>query len=198
MATENEKILTAEREMELRRPIDEYVGGIQEKINALRVDGTDKVVSVQNKIDSLKRDKSRSKAENEAAIAKLQGELKKAKEVEAKNKNAIAKLIADAEAYLKEHFDKEYYQPVAESGKYEKEAAKKAYQAKVEELQKEHQAAVAKLSDHREIKDENYVYKNRLFDAKMELDKNLQDIKDRRHGAFTHKYHLIEIGRAHV
>ena len=35
MATGNEKILTAEREMELRKPIVDYVGGIQEKINAL-------------------------------------------------------------------------------------------------------------------------------------------------------------------
>ena len=149
MAAGNEKILTAEQEMELRRPIDEYVGGIQDKINALRVDGTDKVVSIQNKIDSLKRDKSRSKAENEAAIAKLQGDLSKAKEVEAKNKDEIAKLIADAESYLKAHFDKEYYQPVVESGNYEKEAARSAYQEKVAELNKEHQAAVAKLSDHR-------------------------------------------------
>ncbi len=195
MAAGNEKILTAEQEMELRRPIDEYVGGIQDKINALRVDGTDKVVSIQNKIDSLKRDKSRSKAENEAAIAKLQGDLSKAKEVEAKNKDEIAKLIADAESYLKAHFDKEYYQPVVESGNYEKEAARAAYQEKVAELNKEHQAAVAKLSDHREIKDENYVHKNRLFDAKMELDKNLQEIKDRRHAAFSHKYHLIDMLR---
>ena len=195
MAAGNEKILTAEQEMELRRPIDEYVGGIQDKINALRVDGTDKVVSIQNKIDSLKRDKSRSKAENEAAIAKLQGDLSKAKEVEAKNKDEIAKLIADAESYLKAHFDKEYYQPVVESGNYEKEAARVAYQEKVAELNKEHQAAVAKLSDHREIKDENYVHKNRLFDAKMELDKNLQEIKDRRHAAFSHKYHLIDMLR---
>ena len=195
MAAGNEKILTAEQEMELRKPIDEYVGGIQDKINALRVDGTDKVVSIQNKIDSLKRDKSRSKAENEAAIAKLQGDLSKAKEVEAKNKDEIAKLIADAESYLKAHFDKEYYQPVVESGNYEKEAARAAYQEKVAELNKEHQAAVAKLSDHREIKDENYVHKNRLFDAKMELDKNLQEIKDRRHAAFSHKYHLIDMLR---
>ena len=195
MATGNEKILTAEQEMELRKPIDDYVGGIQDKINALRVDGTDKVVSIQNKIDSLKRDKSRSKAENEAAIATLQGDLSKAKEGEAKNKDEIAKLIADAESYLKAHFDKEYYQPVVESGKYEKEAARAAYQEKVAELNKEHQAAVAKLSDHREIKDENYVHKNRLFDAKMELDKNLQEIKDRRHAAFSHKYHLIDMLR---
>ena len=195
MATGNEKILTAEQEMELRKPIDDYVGGIQEKVNALREDGTDRVVSLQNKIDSLKRDKSRSKAENEAAIAKLQGELSKAKEIESKNKDEIAKLIADAENYIKEHFDKEYYAPVCESAKYEKEAAKAAYDAKLAELQKEHQATVSRLSDHQEIKDENYVYKNRQFDAKMDYQKALQEIKDRRHAAFAHKYHLIDMLR---
>ncbi len=37
-------ILTPEEEMALRSPIDEHVGAIQAKIDALRVDGTDKVV----------------------------------------------------------------------------------------------------------------------------------------------------------
>ena len=45
MSNGNNKILTAEQEMQLRQPIDEYVGGIQKKIDSLRVDGTDKVVS---------------------------------------------------------------------------------------------------------------------------------------------------------
>ncbi len=195
MSTGNEKILTAEQEMALRKPIDDYVGGIQEKINALRADGTDKVVSLQNKIDSLKRDKSRSKAENKASIAKLQGEVTKAKEVESANKDEISKLIADAESYLKEHFDKEYYAPICESAKYEKVAAKEAYDAKLAELKKEHEAELAKLTDHKEIKDEKYVYKNRQFDAKMDYQKSLQEIKDRKYNAFSHKYHLIDMLR---
>ena len=36
----NSKILTAEQERALRQPIDEYVGGIQKEIDALRKDGT--------------------------------------------------------------------------------------------------------------------------------------------------------------
>ena len=54
---------------------------------------------------------------------------------------------------------------------------------------------MAKLSDQQEIKDEKYVYKNRLFDAKMDLNKDLQEIKDRQHAAFDHKYHLIDMLR---
>ena len=50
MATEN-KILTAEQELKLRQPIDEYVGGIQAKIDALRVDGTDRVIDIQSTLD---------------------------------------------------------------------------------------------------------------------------------------------------
>ena len=52
MVAENTKILTAEREAQLRQPIDEYVGAIQAKINDLRADGTDKVVDIQNTLDS--------------------------------------------------------------------------------------------------------------------------------------------------
>ena len=64
----NSKILTAEQEMKLRQPIDDYVGKIQTKIDGLRVDGTDKVVSIQNKIDGIKRDRTLSKDEKEARI----------------------------------------------------------------------------------------------------------------------------------
>ena len=48
----NSTILTAEREAELRKPIDEYVGNIQAQINDLRRDGTDKAVSIQNSLDT--------------------------------------------------------------------------------------------------------------------------------------------------
>ena len=61
--------------------------------------------------------------------------------------------------------------------------------------EKEHKQTLAKLSDHKEIKDEKYVYKNRLFDAKMQLEKELARIKDRKHEAYTYKYHLIDLLR---
>ena len=44
MVADNTKILTAEKDEQLRAPIDEFVGGIQQKIDALRADGTDKVL----------------------------------------------------------------------------------------------------------------------------------------------------------
>ena len=195
MANGNSKILTAEQELKLRQPIDEYVGKIQDKIDSLRVDGTDKVVAIQNRIDGIKRDRTLSKDEKDSKISRLRKELDNAKAVEAQNKDQISKLIADAEGYLKAHFDKEYYEPVKASCAQEKVLAKEKYAKKLAELEKEHKAALAKLSDHQEIKDEKYVYKNRCFDAKLDLDKDYQAIKDRRHAAFAHKYHLIDLLR---
>ena len=191
----NTTILTAEQELQLRKPIDDYVGKIQSQINELRVDGTDKVVSIQSDLDNLKRDRIYTAQEKAARQSKLNDGLKKAKAVEAKNKPQVDKLIADAENYLKAHYDSEYYQRVVESCKQEKVVAQQKYQAAVEQLNKEHQATLAKLSDQHEIKDEKYVHKNRLFDAKMQRDKNLQEIKDRQHAAFDYKYHLIDMLR---
>ena len=97
--------------------------------------------------------------------------------------------------YLKGHYDSEYYQKVAVSCEQEKIAEKEKYARKVAELEKEHSAAAAKLTDRHEIKDEKYVYKNRLFDAKLDLQKDFQEIKDRKHDAFTYRYHLIDLLR---
>ena len=194
MANEN-KILTQEQEEQLRQPIDQYVGNIQKQIDELRHDGTDRVIAYQNSIDVAKRDKTLTAGERENRISECRAEIEKAKAVEAKNKDAVSKLIADAESYIKDHYDTEYMQPVKASCAQEKIAAQEKYKQAVAVLQKEHQENVAKLTDHKEIKDEKYVHKNRLFDAKMTLAKDLQDIKDRKHAAFNHKYHLLDLLR---
>ena len=59
----NTTILTVEEEKKLRQPIDEYVGNIQKKIDALRADGIDKVISLQNTLDGVKRDRSLTQGE---------------------------------------------------------------------------------------------------------------------------------------
>ncbi len=191
----NTKILTVEEEKKLRQPIDEYVGNIQKKIDALRTDGIDKVISLQNTLDGVKRDRSLTQGEKENRIGTIRTEIEMAKGVEAKNKEEISGLIADAENYLKAHFEKDYYIPVKASCEQEKAAAKERYNRKLAELKQEHEENLKGLSDSQEIKDENYVYKNRLFDAKLQLQNDLQSIKDRRHEAFSHEYHLIDMLR---
>lgn len=194
MVAENTKILTAEQEAQLLAPIDEHVGAIQEKINALRLNGTDKVLDIQNSLENLKRDRIYTAEEKQKRAAELKKELEKAKEVEAKNKAEVAKLIAEAESYLKANYGA-YYQAVVASCAEENVRAQERYTEAVDQLNREHQETVAKLSDQQELKDEKYVHKNRLFDAKMSLLKEKQNIKDRRHAAFDHKYHLIDLLR---
>ena len=195
MAADKTKILTAEQERQLRQPIDAYVGGIQEKIDALRANGTSRVVELQSSLDDLKRDRIYTQEEKAGRRAALTAELEKAKAVEAQNKAEVSKLIAQAEAYLKEHYDKDYYQAVVTSCKEEQALAQEKYQQAVAQLNQEHQETLAKLTDQGEIKDEKYVQKNRLFDAKMQLAKDIQEAKDRRHAAFDHRYHLIDMLR---
>ena len=194
MADKN-MILSADAEEKLLKPIDEYVGKIQAQIDELRVDGSDKVRSLKNHIAIAKEDKNLSKEEKESVIAKDKAALEKAKAVEAANKDKVAKLIADAEGYLKEHYDSEYYSKVVASCEAEKAAENESYERVKATLKTEHEQTLAKLSDPEEIKDEKYVYKNKLFDAQMTHESKLQEIKDRKHDAFSHKYHLIDLLR---
>lgn len=195
MANGNSKILTADQEKQLRQPIGDYVGKIQTQIDCLRADGTDQVLSFQSQIDGIKRDRALTREEKDSRTAKARTGLEKAQAVEEKNKAEIAKLIRDAEEYLKAHFDRDYYQPVSESCELEKAAAKEGYRKRVADLEREHKENLAKLTDAQEIKEEKYVHKNRLFDAKMSLEKELQEIKDRKHAAYAYKYHLIDLLR---
>lgn len=189
------RILSAEEEQKLRQPIGEQVGKIQAQIDALRKDGTDVVIELTNHIQLVREDKNYTRQERGKLIAADREKLGPAKAVEEKNKAEIDKLIADAESYLDKHFEADYYSRVVASCDAEREAAKSEYETKLAELKKEHEKALSGLTDRQEIRDENYVYKNRQFDAKMVLDGKLQEVKDRQHEAFTYKYHLIDLLR---
>ena len=189
------KILSADAEAALLKPIDEYVGKIQSQIDALRVDGSDKVQSYKNQIAIAKEDKNLSKDERTKAVAAAKTGLEKAKSVEAANKDKVSKLIAEAEKYLSENYNSKYYDKVVASCEAEKAAENEAYEKVRATIKTEHEQTLAKLSAADEIKDEKYVYKNRLFDAQMSHESRLQEIKDKKHDAFAHKFHLIDLLR---
>ena len=131
-------ILSVDEEAKLLQPIDEYVGKIQEQIDALRVEGSDRVNSLKNQIAITKEDKNLSKEEQTKIIEECKKELEKAKNVENTNKPQISKLIADAEGYLSQHYKKEYYDVVAQSCKAEKEAEKSKYEKVKSEIGRAH------------------------------------------------------------
>ena len=191
----NSKILTAEQEKKLRQPIDEYVGNIQKEIDKLRENGTTKVVEYQSLIEMVKRDKTLSKGEKESEISAYQKELEKAKRVEAQNKDKIAGLISEAQTYIKNNFELKYYNAVKQSCAAEKAQALENHKKRMAELDKKHKEVLAGTSDKTEIKEENYVHKNRVSNEKLELEKEYQRIKDRKHEAYSYKYHLIDMLR---
>ena len=191
----NNNILSHEEEMKLLAPIDEHIGDIQRQINALREDGTDKVVSLTNHMAIIRENANYTKLEKAQMIAADKKSLEQARLVESKNKDQVNKLISEAVTYLDQNYDKEYYSKVLESCKIQKQEEEERYRAEVSELTKQHQADLAKLSDAGEIRDEKYVFKNKLFDAKLKHDSTLQNIKDRQYDAFSHRYHLIDLLR---
>ena len=192
---ENSVIISAEEEAKLLKPIDEYVEKIQKKIDALRVDGSDKVNDLKNQIAIAKENKNLSKAQRDKIIENSKKELENAKKVEANNKEEIKKLIAEAEDYLAKHYKKDYYDVVNNSCKAAKAEENSRYEKVKADLKSEHQKKIASLKDAEEIKAEKYVLKNKLFDAQMAYESRMQEIKDRRHEAFMHKYHLIDLLR---
>ena len=82
-------ILTAEEEQNLLRPIDEYVGKIQEKINTLRADGTDRVIALNNHIAVVRENANYTKEEKAAIIAEDKKALASARVVEQKKGSVI-------------------------------------------------------------------------------------------------------------
>lgn len=201
MGTEKDALRHAEEEAKLLAPIRAHVGEIQAKIDALRKDGSDQVQRLKNRIQLLKEDKHIKKEKKDALIAESNAALSVAQAVESKNQAEVAGLVAEAESYLKEHYEKDYFGPVSENCKKDRESAKARYQARVAALGKEHEQEVQRLQKEgapdlqQELKDENYVYKNKLFDAKVTYEQELQVIKDRRHEAFSEQYHMIDLLR---
>ena len=190
---EKKAILTAEAEQDLLRPIDEYVSGIQKKINELRKDGTDQVIALNNHIAVVRENANLTKAEKQSIIFENKKTLAVAKQVEKQKKPEVDQLIGQAVKYLDEHYDKEYYSKVAASCEAEAAAEKARYEKELEDLKNQHQKDFQKASSSAELKEEKYVYKNRLFDAKLKHESTLQEIRDRKHEAFAHRYHLIDL-----
>jgi len=192
---ENSVIISAEEEAKLLKPINEYVEKIQKKIDMLRVAGSDKVNDLKNQIAIAKENKNLSKVQRDKIIANSKKELESAKRVEAANKEEIKKLIAEAEDYLAKHYKKDYYDVVNNSCKAAKAEENNRYEKIKADLKSEHQKKIASLKDAEEIRAEKYVFKNKLFDAQMAHESKIQEIKDRRHDAYMHKYHLIDLLR---
>lgn len=192
MSEVNNKILTEKQEEELLKPINDYIEPIQKQIDELRVDGSAKIASLKNEITHLKNNKTIDKAKKTQNLEALKKKVEEAKVVETQNKDKVNELINKGEAYLKENFKTGYYDKIAVSADAQVVEAKATYESKLVDLKKEHEANLAKLTDKEEIKDENYVYKNKKYDALTSYKEAQQSAKDKKHEAFIYQYHLID------
>ncbi|XCB30624.1 galactoside ABC transporter permease [Arcanobacterium hippocoleae] len=194
-------ILTYEEEEKLLAPIDAHVSEIQRKVDALRAQGTYKIQTLRNHIKLISEDKHLTKEERTAQINADKAELAEAKKIEAQNRPEVQKLVGEAEAYLEQNYNQQYYKPVEESVKAEQVQAKLDYEQRLVELKQEHEKSLADIRHNnsgdlnQEIKDEKYVYKNKVFDAKVRYKQKLEELKTRKHEAYSHKYHLIDLLR---
>ena len=204
-----EKELTAKQKEDLLKPIDEYVKNIQKKIDALRVDGENKLISLKEEIATFKRDKELSDEERMDLILKDQELIEQAKIVKQENAQAIKDLIIEAEMYLQDNYNLEYYDYISANCALLKDKENESYRLQMAQIKEEHLNAVANInaqlnaaieSNNEEakanaqamLKNEKQEYKTKKYDLKTNHTKVLQDIRDEKHEAFIHKYHLID------
>ena len=87
------------------------MSGIQSKIDELRSSGTTKVLSLQSSIDAIKSDRLLTKQPSSRS-PRCRRRWTRPSRSRAPTSSRWAMLIADGEAYLKAHYDKEYLTPV--------------------------------------------------------------------------------------
>lgn len=194
-------ILSYEQEEQLLEPIRARVGEIQSEIDKLREHGTAKVERIQNQLRTLKSDRSLTKEEKAEIRVKDQKELQDARKVQSDNRAQIDQLVAQAESYLDEHYDADYFKHVQDSTLAEKQQAKSEYERALVDLKNEHERNLAEIQKRggaelqQELKDEKAVYKNRVYDAKLSLKSKFRSTKERRHAAFAERFHMIDLLR---
>ena len=204
-----QKELTAKEKADLLKPIDEYVKNIQKKIDALRVDGENKVTSLKEEIATFKHYKELTPDERDNLIVKDLELLEQAKLVKAENAQKIKELIVEAEMYLNENYDIEYFSHIANNCALLKAKENQSYALQMAQIKEEHLNAVSRINTQLQVaiernneeekekaqvllKNEKQEYKTKKYDLKTSHAKTLQDIRDEKHEAFIHRYHLID------
>lgn len=202
-------LLTSKQKESLLDQIDEEISKYQKQIDALRVDGTNQVQILNDEISSFRKNKELDEESRKNLIDKDRMLLASAKRVEAENRGKVNELIRQAETYLKENYRSKYYDLIVADCIKQKELAIEKHTAEVKRIQEEHVQAIARIQSQinaatteenkkeaeGDLKNENYTYKNKLYDAKIVYQNRLQAIKDEKHEAFLHQYHLIDLLR---
>ena len=94
MPTVSGKILSVDEETKLLQPIDSYVNEIQKKVDALRADGTTRVVELQGNIDAAKSDRVLTKAERDEAINGFKAQMERLRRSRPRTRARLTSLLS--------------------------------------------------------------------------------------------------------
>ena len=121
----------------------------------------------------------------------------------------VKSLILEAELYLKEHYNVDYYSHIANNCELLKAREMESYNIEMNKIKEQHLNEVNKINillqkavesnnlDEKEraqnlLKNEKTEYKAKKYDLRNDHTKILQAIRDEKHETFTHKYQLID------
>ncbi len=200
-------IMEEENKAALLFPVYEPVKALQQKANALRVDGEDKEEALIDEIKKIKHDKEIDKDTKAKILASDKKQLSVARAIAHLNAKKIKTLVNEGQIFIGENYGTFYLDQIKVDGKKRKEVAVKDYASKLSQAKADNQRNIAEVNalpgenpaQKREkalrSKNVKLTCRNHLNDLKMNHQKVLQNIKDDTHSAFIYKYHLIDILR---
>jgi len=164
----------------------------QEKLDALRENGVNKIVDLKQAIAAAKKNPMIEYDEKPKLIAEYNKEIEKAKTVAAENAQKDAELTKEALAYANS-VAKDYITKVDAEQNSNIAKAKEEYASSVSKIKSDGANRIASAKSPADKKTAEYELKSALFDAKNQFEVKVGRFKDIKSQAFTDH---IQINRA--
>ncbi len=145
------------------------IEGYQEKIDALRLDGTLKFHRLKDENDKIRHNKNISKEDKQKLISRNDEEIVKAQRVIRQNKGDINDLVGEAKDVLKDNYPLLYKEKIAQLKALKLEKGEE-YKKNVAAIKEEHQKTLEEI-------DKKYYVKQLSGDEKSHFDNELSAIK---------------------
>lgn len=181
------------------------IENFQNKLDALRADGTNKITALKAEIDKIKKQKNLSKEEKETLIKKDRELIEEAKRVKEGNKDEIHTLQTEAVTFTKDFYGQ--VNPIAKGiWKDQITQIKTDNKAKMTEIEGNYKTELtalkakkpadkndraANLAYENELKTLTSNYKQVRFEETTSYRNALQKIKNEKHAQFLQEYHML-------
>lgn len=179
----------------------------QDEIQSLRLDGEDKVVSLNSEIKKIKKNRDLDNTVKSKIILNDYDQINLAKTVRKQNSGKIKTLGLEGEILINENYNYSYYHYLKINRKHEIAAENIRYKQELKEVSEQNKKDIAeakalpddnpqlKKAKEGKVRNVTLTAKNKLYDTKFTHKKNLTKFKDNVHSAFVYKYHMIDILR---